>query len=92
MIENENFLMIRFRIICFMLLAVVSTIPGQTRLSELFNGFEGTIALYDARSNSYTVINEERGGTRYSPFSTFKIPNCFEYRREKFYGDPKTQN
>lgn len=73
--ENRGLLMIKFRMSCVILLTVVSTISGQTRLSELFNGFEGTIVIYDAKADSYTVVNDERARTRYSPFSTFKIPN-----------------
>jgi bla regulator protein BlaR1 len=42
-------------------------------LSAYFDGFEGSIVLYDLESDSYTIHNRERSVTRVSPASTYKI-------------------
>jgi len=66
------------RIISLVLLATLLSSCNQTDLNhnfEGFEGFEGTFVLYDQNSAQYTIVNESRAMTRYSPFSTFKIPN-----------------
>ncbi|MBA3440586.1 MAG: class D beta-lactamase [Pyrinomonadaceae bacterium] len=44
-------------------------------LSSFFKDTEGAIVLYDLKNNRYIRYNEERCRRRFSPFSTFKIPN-----------------
>lgn len=67
--------MTTIRVISFFLLVIFSFTFGQDQLSEMFDGFEGTIVIYDAKTDRYTVVNEERARVQYSPFSTYKIPN-----------------
>lgn len=43
--------------------------------SAEFGKFTGTIVVYDLNSDKYTIYNKARAETRYSPCSTFKIPN-----------------
>ncbi len=45
-------------------------------LSRFFENIEGTIVLYDVKNNRYLRHNEKRATTRYTPASTFKIPNA----------------
>ena len=42
-------------------------------LSAFFDGFEGSIVLYDLEADVYTIHNRERSVTRVSPASTYKI-------------------
>ena len=44
-------------------------------LSRIFAGTEGCFALYDLRRDRHTRHNEARCRERFSPKSTFKIPN-----------------
>jgi len=44
--------------------------------SRFFENIEGTIVLYDVKNNRYLRHNEKRSATRYTPASTFKIPNA----------------
>lgn len=44
-------------------------------LSRFFENIKGTIVLYDSKNNRYFRHNEKRAATRYTPASTFKIPN-----------------
>ena len=44
-------------------------------LSACFAGREGTIVIYDEYADRYFVHNPQRSEQRFSPFSTFKIPN-----------------
>lgn len=44
-------------------------------LSRFFKNIEGTIVLYDAKNKRYLRHNEKRAATRFTPASTFKIPN-----------------
>ncbi len=63
------------RTILLVLLTVLLPGCGRGDLSKCFGEFEGTMVLYDQNSDQYTVVNEVRASTRFSPFSTFKIPN-----------------
>jgi beta-lactamase class D len=47
----------------------------QQKLNAVFKATTGAFVLYDARANSYVRYNEARCRTRFSPKSTFKIPN-----------------
>ncbi|HJR07363.1 MAG TPA: penicillin-binding transpeptidase domain-containing protein [Pyrinomonadaceae bacterium] len=44
-------------------------------LSSFFKGTDGCFVLYDMKRDRYTRHNEARCRTRFSPKSTFKIPN-----------------
>lgn len=44
-------------------------------LSSYFHGLNGAFVLYDQGANSWMRFDPERCRTRYSPASTFKIPN-----------------
>lgn len=56
------------------LLMIGSPLPAQS-LQDHFQGFEGTIVVYDEKADQYVVHDERRAETRYTPFSTFKIAN-----------------
>lgn len=45
-------------------------------LSDHFTGFDGCFVLYDVKANVYTRYNADRCRQRFSPWSTFKIPNA----------------
>ncbi len=44
-------------------------------LSSYYHGLHGAFVLYDRGANSWMRFNPEQCRTRYSPASTFKIPN-----------------
>ena len=44
-------------------------------LSAHFKNVPGTFVLYDLKNDSYLRHDERRAAERFSPFSTFKIPN-----------------
>lgn len=44
-------------------------------LQGAFGGREGCVVLYDSGSDQWTIHNESRARERFSPCSTFKIPN-----------------
>ena len=44
-------------------------------LSKYFQNNEGAFVLYDLKNDRYLRYNERRCRERFSPFSTFKIPN-----------------
>lgn len=45
-------------------------------LSPLFRNTDGAIVLYDSNNSRYIRHNEARCRQRFSPYSTFKIPNA----------------
>jgi beta-lactamase class D len=50
--------------------------PTQTDLASYFKPFSaGAFVLYDLKQNRYLRYDEARCRERFSPFSTFKIPN-----------------
>ncbi|MDQ3800016.1 MAG: penicillin-binding transpeptidase domain-containing protein [Acidobacteriota bacterium] len=49
--------------------------PEQQKLNAIFKGTVGTFVLYDSKNNAYVRYNEARSRRRFSPKSTFKIPN-----------------
>ena len=63
------------KIILLILLSFISITSGQNKLDDNFKNFKGTIVIYNQQADSFTVYNEKRAATRYTPFSTFKIPN-----------------
>lgn len=56
-------------------LSLLSGSAAAQDLRQYFKGTEGCFVLYDLKRNRYLRYNEERCRTRFSPFSTFKIPN-----------------
>ncbi len=44
-------------------------------LGKYFQNYQGTFVLYDEAADQYTIYNEEQSSIRFSPCSTFKIPN-----------------
>lgn len=44
-------------------------------LSNIFKAHNGTIVIYDSEKDRYFIHNPERSKQRFTPFSTFKIPN-----------------
>lgn len=55
--------------------AIPATNANQSILNTLFQNTNGTFVLYDLKNNQYIHYNEERSRQRFSPYSTFKIPN-----------------
>lgn len=53
-----------------------SRIDNSPDLSRFFGTTTGAIVLYDVKNNRYFRHNEKRCATRYTPASTFKIPNA----------------
>jgi beta-lactamase class D len=61
---------------CFLILSFFLTLSASAQdLQQYFKGLEGCFVLYDLKSDRYVRYNEERCRRRFSPFSTFKIPN-----------------
>ncbi|MBI4535164.1 MAG: class D beta-lactamase [Ignavibacteriae bacterium] len=60
-----------------LLMLLLSTNGGHDSVNLLdnFQGHDGTIVVYDQRRDYFTIVNESRANRRFSPFSTFKIPN-----------------
>ncbi len=57
------------------LLSLVITPVGAQDLSRFFKETEGAFVLYDLKNDRYLRYNEDRCRQRFSPYSTFKIPN-----------------
>ncbi len=68
---NRQFL-IPFFLILFLQLRCSSE---STDVSQFFVETTGAFVLYDLNNDTYIRYNEQRCTTRYSPCSTFKIPN-----------------
>jgi beta-lactamase class D len=61
---------------CSLLLVISCGIAAHAQdLSGFFKGVNGAIVLYDMSANRYVRHNVERCRERFSPKSTFKIPN-----------------
>nr|WP_310258186.1 class D beta-lactamase [Fictibacillus barbaricus] len=57
----------------------ISNAEQQTKklkIHELFNGKEGTMVLKNLNNNKIYVYNENRASERFTPESTFKVPNA----------------
>ncbi len=63
------------RKIVMVLLVIFASSCNYSDLSQYFNDFDGTIVIYNQNSDKYTIVNKIRARTRFSPCSTFKIPN-----------------
>ena len=62
----------------FLLLFIsgLNTAPAEAQdLSHHFKNINGAFVLYDLNENHYIRYNEQRCRERFSPKSTFKIPN-----------------
>lgn len=55
--------------------ATAQVTPTPQDLSRFFDGTTGAFVLYDLKRNHYVRYNEQRCQERFSPKSTFKIPN-----------------
>ncbi|HEY6951307.1 MAG TPA: penicillin-binding transpeptidase domain-containing protein, partial [Bacteroidota bacterium] len=44
-------------------------------LGKYFEGYNGGFVLYDFKNNEYSQYNPKMCSTRFTPCSTFKIPN-----------------
>ena len=77
----------KMRIIFWVLVVFLFTLFGQTKLDDNFKNFKGTIVVYDQQSDTYTIFNEKRAATQYSPFSTYKIPNSIIALETKVVSD-----
>ena len=53
----------------------VATHLNEQDLTRFFNNTKGAFSLYDLKNNRYIRYNEARCRERFSPKSTFKIPN-----------------
>jgi len=58
-----------------LILFLGSSAFGQAALEQFFEGYPGTMVIYDQNEQNYIIVNEARATTRYTPWSTFKIPN-----------------
>ncbi len=70
MFKSKN----QFQVI-FLLTVLFFSSCRQTNLEKYFKGFEGTIIIYDQKHDHTTIHNEQRASTRFTPFSTHKIPH-----------------
>lgn len=65
-----------FRLLCVsVLLAACAPVCRAQDLGAFFRGTDGCFVLYDAKRDRYTRHNPARCRERFSPKSTFKIPN-----------------
>ncbi len=80
-----SFLLIVISFGCAKAQVVKQSKPGATKnatgekpidLSRYFENTTGAIVIYDAKNNRYIRYNEKRCATRFTPASTFKIPNA----------------
>ena len=65
-------------LMCLLLLLLVTAGAAEAKaqdLTRVFGKTEGAFVLYDLRNNRYVRYNEARCRRRFTPASTFKIPN-----------------
>lgn len=68
--------MMKLLAITFLLLvSITETVAQAQDLSPFFKDTKGAFVLYDLKNNRYLRFNEARCRERFSPKSTFKIPN-----------------
>ena len=64
------------KLACLVLLIVCDGVAVHAQdLSAFFKGTKGAFVLYDMNNNRYVRYNRQRCRERFSPKSTFKIPN-----------------
>jgi beta-lactamase class D len=58
-------------------LSIVSRVQAAptTDLADCFSGYDGACVVYDEQKKDYVRFNADRCARRFSPCSTFKIPN-----------------
>jgi beta-lactamase class D len=67
---------IKVRSLLLLVLASFLSAPAHAQdLSPFFKGTKGAFVLYDLKNDRYLRYNRERCRVRFSPKSTFKIPN-----------------
>lgn len=64
-----------WRMVALQITRIAPPAPAQQKLGAIFKDTIGTFVLYDAKNNAYVRYNEARAKERFSPKSTFKIPN-----------------
>lgn len=69
----QNVITIMAAILCFS--TIQSATVVEKDFSNLFKGYTGTVVVYDQTGDKFTVHNQKRSKTRFTPLSTFKIPN-----------------
>ena len=67
--------MIQRRCLISLFFLLVCSSQAQAQFDQHFGVFTGTIVVFDQKNDQYTIHNEERAHTPFTPFSTFKIPN-----------------
>ncbi len=64
------------KLLGLIILVLLFFVPAQAQdLEKVFHNHKAAFAVYDIKNNSYKRYNESRCQQRFSPFSTFKIPN-----------------
>ena len=71
-------------------LCASSSVKAQD-LAQFFGATPGAFVLYDQRTKRYVRYNEERCRERFTPFSTFKIPNSIIGLETKVIANAETQ-
>src|SRR5262245_38898333 len=66
-----------------------SSVKSQD-LAQYFGGAPGAFVLYDQQTKRYIRYNETRCRERFTPFSTFKIPNSIIGLETKVIADAET--
>jgi beta-lactamase class D len=61
------------RLVPFVLMSFIAN--AGTDLAPYFKGLNGTFVLYNSATRTYIRYNEARAAQRFSPCSTYKIPN-----------------
>ncbi|ALC80269.1 MULTISPECIES: class D beta-lactamase [Bacillus] len=59
----------------------------ELKVDELFNGKEGTMVIKNLKSDKMYIYNDERSKIRFTPESTFKVPNALIGLEEKAVKD-----
>src|SRR5262245_59410753 len=62
-------------IMMFLVISPIVALAQQPDLSSIFKDTTGAFVLYDLKNDRYIRYNEARCRERFSPKSTFKIPN-----------------
>lgn len=59
----------------------------ELKVDELFDGKEGTTVIKNLKSDKMYIYNDERSKIRFTPESTFKVPNALIGLEEKAVKD-----
>ncbi|HOI29154.1 MAG TPA: class D beta-lactamase [Melioribacteraceae bacterium] len=63
------------KFVSIIILFFTLTLNARQQNNDLFEGHSGTMVVYDLNKDEYLTINGERAALRFTPASTFKIPN-----------------